>query len=640
MGFSLSGRKGQVTIYVILGIVIVAALIGAFVFRDYVLKSEFERQAEKLETSEEIKVVYDYFVDCIGEVTYDGLTIIASQGGRLNIDDYNYPVNPLVPFTNRLDVFNNKGLGVPYWFYETSNGIQEINVPTIENIQKELNDYVSDNINVCANNFTLFEEYNIRGFDEFNVETEIKDNQVYVKVDSELTINYKEVEQNIESLYIIVDTDFGLLFNNAVNLFRNIYQQNFIEEKTIDMLVLYDELPFSFTEFSCERKVWNKQQVIEDLKKILELNTHKYHLTGDDYFSLKSDINSDVYFSYSNNWPFYIDIGPSEENILKSDELSSDSLGGSFLRGVFCINDYKFIYNIKYPVLIKLSSDLDFLFAYQVIIKNNQAKVNLVEQSFDIETSKLCDSRTMPTQVNTYDDNLIPLGNAKVEFKCFDTICDIGYTDINGYLSAEFPQCLNGLIITSKEEYNNAELLSSTNIETQNSLIMDRIRNLEFEIKLIENGIVRNVNNDETAQILLNGPNGYQTSIDENLNTIGLISGNYEVSSFVTKEDKIKIEKQKIQECTSVPKKGLLGLIFKEDRCFDIEVGGFDLDNVIIGGNNFEFNVNKEGLNNRKIIFYANVYEVPDTQDEILEIYDNIDAGGAVNSFRYPEYEN
>ena len=212
--------RGQVTIYVILGIVIVAALAGVFLLKDYILKSEFEREIDKLGFNDEIEVVYDYFVDCIGEVTYDGLTIIASQGGYLNIEDYRYPVNPLVPFTNRLDVFGNGGLEVPYWFYESSNGVQELRIPTIEGVQGELNEYIGNNINVCTNNFSLFEEYGIKGFDEFDVETEIKSDKVYVKINTDLTIDYKDVEQKINGLYVVVDSDFGLLFNDAVNLFR------------------------------------------------------------------------------------------------------------------------------------------------------------------------------------------------------------------------------------------------------------------------------------------------------------------------------------------------------------------------------------------------------------------------------------
>ena len=364
-------------------------------------------------------------------------------------------------------------------------------------------------------------------------------------------------------------------------------------------------------------------------------------MVGGTNFSLKSDIDSNIYFSYSKDWPFDIDIGPSDNDIMKGDELTYDSFNGNFLRNIFCINDYKFIYNVKYPVLIKLSSDLDFLFAYEVIIKNNQAKVNLVEQSFEIKDNKLCLNKIMPTEVYTYDDNMNNLGDVKIQFKCFDTVCDIGDTDSNGYLRMEFPQCFNGLIIAKKEGYNDAELLSSTNVESQNTLLLDKIRNLDFEVKLIDTntGLVRDVNN-ENIQVYLMGSSGYEIYLDQSSSVISLVPDIYEITSFVTTEENVKIEKQTISECTSVPKKGLLGLIFKEDKCFDIDIGGFDLDNIIIGGNKFNLIISENDLNNNKMTFYINVYNTPKTQEEILELYNKISLGEGINGFKHPEYKN
>ncbi|MBL7147413.1 MAG: hypothetical protein ISS82_01140 [Nanoarchaeota archaeon] len=632
-------KKAQVTMFIILGIVVVAAFIGVFVFKDYIIKSEFEREAQKLELGDETEPVYNYFRDCVGSMAYDGLKIIASHGGYLNIPTYEYPINPLIPFSNRLDVFNDNALEVPYWFYETSNGIQVLQIPSLQNVENDLNTYVRDNIFECINNFTLFEEYNIRGFDDIDVVTKVEDNKVYVKVISDLIVNYKDLEQRIENVYVVVDTDFGQLYKEANDLFTELYYNNFTEEKTIDMLVLYDELPFSFTEFNCERKVWSRQKVVDDFKRILELNTFKYGDYENKYFSLDTKIENDVYFTYNSNWPTYIDIGPGENEILKSDEITSNSLSGSFLRSVFCVNDYKFIYNVKYPVLVTLSSDLDFLFAYQTLIKNNQPRLNLVENTMEAGESKLCLNKIMPTEINVYGDDLSELGNVKITFKCFDTICDIGYTDGAGYLYDDFPQCLNGLIIAEKEGYNKAQVFASTNYETQNILILDELKNLYFEVKLIENGVVRNVKDDEDVQIYLRGDNGHSVALDENSGAIELISDNYEVSSIVTKNKKINIPKQKIKECTSVPKKGLLGLIFKEERCFDIDVGGFDLDNVVIGGNKFNFYVSLDDLDNNKLMFYVNVYGVPETQDEILSVFDYMEGGEFVEGFKYPEYE-
>ena len=624
------GKKGQVTMFIILGIVIVAAVASIFVFKDYLIKNEFEREAAKLDLGEEAVPVYNYFKDCIADIAFDGIDIMASQGGYLEIPDYNYPIDPALPFSNKLEVFGNSGLEVPYWFYETSNGIQELQIPTVDEMESSLNIYIENNVFECTNNFTLFEEYSVRGFDNLDVITNIEDDKVYIKAVTELTLDNKGVEQKIENVYAVLDTDFGRLYNEANNIFDELYHSNFTEEKTIDMLVLYDELPFSFTEFSCERKIWSKKKVIEDFKKILELNTFKYGSKENKYFSIDADYESEVSFSYNREWPTDIEV-VDEEEILKGNEITGNSLAGSFLRSVLCVNDYKFIYNVKYPVMVKLSSDVDFIFAYQTLIKHNQAKNNLVQGTLKAQESQLCLNKIMPTQVNTN------VGNAEINFKCFDTTCDIGFTDSSGYLFDNFPQCMNGLIIAQKDGYKKAELLTSTNRETQNILLLDKISSINFEIRIIENGVERGILDDEDAIILFRQED-YSTSLEKGSEAVELAEGIYEVSSIITKNKKINIPKQNIRECTSVPKPGLLGLIFNEERCIDIDIGGFDLDAVVIGGNNFEFDFNPDDSKS-SITFYINVYGIPDNNEEIQDIFDKIEGGSLIKDFRYPKYE-
>jgi hypothetical protein len=622
-------NKSQVTIFVILGILIVATVVSVFVFKDYFIKNDFEREANKLKLNDEVLPIYNYFRDCISDVTYDGIKIMASQGGYLEIPDYNYPINPLLPFSNKLNLFDDGGLEVPYWFYETSNGIQTVQIPFVSEMQNSLNSYIKSGVIACANNFTVFEEYNVRGFDNLNVITNIDNNNVYVKVSSDMTVSHQGVEQQMNNVYVVLDTDFGKLYNEARDIFDELYYGNFTEEKTVDMLVLYDQLPFSFTEFSCDRKIWSKSDVMNDFRRILELNTFKYGDKNNKYFSLDTNYDDEVTFTYNSAWPTDVEI-VGEGDILKGDEITGNSFAGSFLRSVFCVNDYKFIYNVKYPVLVRLGSDIDFMFAYQNLIKNNQPKVSLVSSTLTRQESQLCKNKIMPTQVNTN------VGDVKINFKCFDTICDIGTTNSNGNLIENFPQCINGLIIVEKEGYKKSELLASTNTQTQNILFLDKIKDMNFKIKIIENGVVRDMMSDENIDIFFKNDD-YSIALDKDSNTISLVSGDYEVSSIVTKNKKLNIPKQTIKECTSVPKEGLLGLVFREEKCLDIDIGGFDLDNVVIGGNNYNLEISQNDLKDG-MTFYVNVYGVPESNDEILGIFDKIDGGSSVENFRYPEY--
>lgn len=638
--------RGQVTIYVILGIVIVTTLIGVFVLKDYVLKSEFEREVDKFEIGGDFIPVYNSYRNCVNEITNEGISIIASQGGYLDIPNYESVVNPLIPFSNKLQIFGND-LEVPYWFYEKDNGVKEYQILGLNDIESNLETYVENNLDFCLDDFSNFPEYVFDDFSSYNVNIEIEEDKVYVEVGSSLIVEYKELTQNFNELRVVVDSSLGGLYNKALEVYNNLYNNNFLEEKTIDMLVLYQELPFIFTDFDCERKIWNRQEVNENFKRIISLNTNKYNFDNDDYYSL--DIPNEDYginFNYNENWPFYMDVGPSEGNILKGESMTKNTPAGEFVMGIFCINDYHFIYDVKYPVLIKLNkNNLNFMFGYQVILDNNQPKDNLFKNVHDVESEvDLCLNKNSPLKINTYylddNDDVQLLSDVNIKFKCFDDICQIGES-INGVLEDDFPSCYNGLLSGDKEGYYRDELLISSNNQGEYYLFLDKVYDLNLEVKLIDKdtGNIKSVN-DEDVFLIFEGSRGYKEYIDySSTRNIKLIDDVYNIQGYVNKEGKVNIEKTNLRECVNVPREGILGLVFKKEKCIDVELGGFDLDSTLVGGNKFEIEITKSDLLNDKIVIYLTIEDIPDTQEEILDIYNLIEGGILSESFRYPEYE-
>ena len=168
MKFIKNHKKGQMTVYVILGIVIVAILAGVFILKDYVLKSQFERDAQKFKISEDFIPLYNSYSSCVNEIVQDGITILASQGGYIEIPRYEYVPNPLIPFSNKLDFFGNSNLEIAYWFYETGNGIQTEKIPTLNEIEGDLGKYIEDNIYYCNLNLSSYSSYDLNDFESFD----------------------------------------------------------------------------------------------------------------------------------------------------------------------------------------------------------------------------------------------------------------------------------------------------------------------------------------------------------------------------------------------------------------------------------------------------------------------------------------
>ena len=74
----------------------------------------------------------------------------------------------------------------------------------------------------------------------------------------------------------------------------------------------------------------------------------------------------------------FVEINPSEGNVLKSDNIIKNSGGvaSSIVSSFFCINTYRFVYNIKYPVLVTMRSSDGLVF--QVATKLLLIKISLV----------------------------------------------------------------------------------------------------------------------------------------------------------------------------------------------------------------------------------------------------------------------
>ncbi|MBS3160621.1 hypothetical protein J4213_02885 [Candidatus Woesearchaeota archaeon] len=647
-------KRGQVSVYIILGLVVLITTVLLFSFRNYIFKSQFERELESIEILEEFKPVKNYLDSCVSQVALEGAQILGSQGGYIELPQENVPVNPNAPFSNKLDVFRNNGLEVPYWFYETGNGIQKQQIPTLSEMQDQLAVYINSNLNDCLNNFTAFQGYDFSSFNNIETEIEIRDEEIFVRILSDMEISKDGLTAKFDKFLITVPVPLGKLYDTSLNLFEESSRNNFFEEKTIDMMVLYDEIPLSKTEFSCDIKIWDENQVKTDFKRIVNRNIGAVKTSQTtDYFTLGSvdkDINSN--FLYSENWPFYMEVFPSDNGILKGDEIIKKTGALKALSIFLCLNNYHFVYDVKYPILITLNkNNYNFQFAQMIVIDNNQPKENILGTLNPIETVNICDRKATKTRVNTLtvnnNDVVVPLDNVLISFKCLTNTCNIGETSNengNAVLEENFQQCLNGQIIAEKEGYNKATSTISTNQESQVSLVLEPYYNKEIEIVVVDksSGATRELRSNEKVLLTFDHlTEDYSEAITyPETKNINLISGDYAITTYLSMNDpgKITIDPETVEKCVKVPKGGLLGLFFDETKCITTTLEGFNLEDVVVGGAVFEYGIDRINLaNSDKIIIYTIFDMVPENNDEITLVYEGVSLNADNINFKYPE---
>ena len=139
MGGNLITRnnlRAQVTIFVIIAILIVGAIAGFFIVRSQVFE---------VSIPPELSSAYDFYIDCLETDMKDGASLLGSGAGYIEPREFD-PGSPYAPFSSELDFL---GLGIPYWYYISGNGIVVEQVPSKEDMGAQLSDYLEEQIDGC-----------------------------------------------------------------------------------------------------------------------------------------------------------------------------------------------------------------------------------------------------------------------------------------------------------------------------------------------------------------------------------------------------------------------------------------------------------------------------------------------------------
>ena len=167
-------KRGQVTIFIILGIIILASVVLVF----YLTGDSLVKQSEE-KVNIETKPLKNYVSDCLEKVGNEGLTLIGKQGGVISPVNYrlyeNDKVNYLCYASNDYSLCSN--------LYPNLKGT----------ITLELNDYVGKKMKECVD-LSLFRDAGYRVEEgKMNVNTTIYDKKVVITLDYPLTISKGDI---------------------------------------------------------------------------------------------------------------------------------------------------------------------------------------------------------------------------------------------------------------------------------------------------------------------------------------------------------------------------------------------------------------------------------------------------------------
>lgn len=542
-------RKGQLTMFVILGLLILAGGVTFFYLRG---ETTAQPTRQEVLASESVPIEFDpvkvYVENCLREISVEGLKILGERGGFID------PVlNDLTPGyfpTESNSVRATTNLIRPYWYHMVSDNKCEsdCDFESIPNnklfltksdgspsVEGQIEKYVDDHLNDCLSDFLQLKNqgYGISELDVPSSNVRILDNRVLVGLTYPIEAT-KVSTRTISQYATTIDLDFKSIFDMA-NLMITYESTLFIFENYVMELIgafgrLDNKIPPTGDAIIKWGSItrWSKTQVerhiqydllnyLQALRVSQTADYVPYYFPNDPYstgvfngMTIPGDVtlsNLEVEFYYdSQNWKPYFDLNCDGDDCKPSSYATSAPIPiVSQLTQLLGYQTYNFYYDVSFPVMVTINdpnaiefgdNGYDFDFLIEGNIRNNHPlKGNFLQVPTELQpvgiASSFCDldkrrSGNITMRLTDSMTNDVVEG-ASIVYNCAGTQCYIGETDEDGELEAPFPICMNGMIMFEKEGYITNGRVITTEVDRRVNLneIMDPIVRKRFKIKKV-----------------------------------------------------------------------------------------------------------------------------------------------------------
>ena len=539
-------KRGQVTIFIIVGFILLTAVALVFYLSSVGDKTTIDEQiSQEKKLPGELDSVRVSIKKCLKDTSLEGLKLAGMQGGWISTKsdfvvskEFNFNPDPTLA-----DGIKENSMGVPYWYMmESSNSCSgdcnfESLKPSLKSdeisgedrsgddysIEAQMDRYIKREMPKCLEN--VYEEYegrfDIKEKTSLNPTTTITPKEVLVVLDYEVEVSDQQTESTVEGSYVRLQFPFADIYDLAEEIRSAERQYNFIERGVMNMISVYggvdsDKLPpiaATTTEMG-KMVVWSETAVKNKLKnEVLVPGVQSLKLPGTENYratqqapegvfermaygmvsSFSTPILNETHPEYSVNfvyldWPLYLDITPSNGDLLEPQKTSADFSG---LAEMF-IQNYEFRYDMTFPVMVMIETEEahefekgKYLFQYAVEpnIRNNRPftsqdsipGVSSEQESLWGDHSQRLSGNITIISRDKKTQEALP--GVKVKYICGEESTTIGSTKLNesgvAVLKEKFPICIGGLVQFDKQGYQKYTVRFDTQIGEEEVLIAD-----------------------------------------------------------------------------------------------------------------------------------------------------------------------
>ncbi len=518
----MMGKRGQVTLFIIVGVALII-LSGIYIYYVQVQLDEPELVPPKAQP------IKNFVENCIYDIAEQGLQLMANQGGYVEI-----PAEVERDLSSYLSI-GNGAVKIPYWDHKGNS-----RVPSLSLMENQLSRYISSKIKDCTNGFKDFEKEFTITEKEAEILTTIGERDVIIAMEYPLTIESKAKaeEFKISKFRVAMQVRLKQVYELASKFMQEENRKTFVENVTVDLMALHPEIPFTGMEFHCGQLRWSVPEIQNKLKEMLYYNIPKLRVENTNYApfiadkavyeelrkytvqdfiegNLEVDAPEDAYdyfhylfdigikktdlnigFQYLPQWGMDLVVRPTENGVMKSNVGKS----GQKLLSFICVNVYHFTYDVRYPLLISVRDGTAFngkgyvfRFAFPVLINHNKGnRVDLGNTVFDLpiddslecelKGDKIYDIRAFGKDESGIGS--IELNDVNIIYDCLQFSCPLGATTADEGIyrfRAQLPQsCANGFIVAEKEGYlaGRTQVLDSSDID----VTLTKLSKLDFKV--------------------------------------------------------------------------------------------------------------------------------------------------------------
>ena len=271
-------KKAQITVFIIMGFLILLAGIAIFYFTRESVKSDLSSEVEKAQDlplwAAEVKPYVD---KCIQDLSIKAFNKIGEHGGYIDLNDsYLTPsvlsLNPSDPTeADAVAISDKPASSIAYWWYmQTQNTCDDCivssNDPPIDMIEWQVARYVDRQLPDCLQNFTVLNGISVkRG--SINSTVTINEKDVDVQVLMPTQISNVDMSASIEKYKITLPLDFNHAYLAAALIANHEISERFLEGIvnhiiTISSFQDQDKLPpISAIDSKNGRTTWRKSEV-------------------------------------------------------------------------------------------------------------------------------------------------------------------------------------------------------------------------------------------------------------------------------------------------------------------------------------------------------------------------------------------